>query len=213
MPNETQNLATLIEADRKLLVAREAFFKQGDAKGRMKALTAEVRKALSEGNTPDACVRLMLLTDVLAEASGGEAIKLLLEILGHEEPGVRVAAGESLVEALSHRWSEGAKVVDGALANMAPEALRELPFVLIETGELGVVALLSKLLAHKDGDTAAAAIEAFVEIGDRSQLEAIRKLVGDKRPLTVEDQDDEGEEATGGTVGDVAAEAVEVLSS
>jgi HEAT repeat protein len=212
MPNESQTLSALIDADRKLHRARAAFFEQGDTKGRVKAIAAEVRKAQSEGDSVDAGVRLMLMADLLIEVPGAESVKLLLEILGHEDPGVRVTAGEALVESLRDRWSETSKVIEGSFATLSVDALREIPFILIEAGETGVIALLAKLLAHKDGDTVAAAIEALVEVGDKSQLDAIRKLVGDKRPLTVEDQDDDGEEGSGGTVGEVAADALEILS-
>jgi HEAT repeat protein len=214
MANESRSLTDLIEADRKLHRARATFFEQGDNKGRAKAIAAEVDKAFGAGDSVDAGMRLILLADLLVEIPSPDSVKLLLKILGHDDPGIRVSAGEALIEVLSDRFGEASKVIEASVASgLGSEALRELPFVLVEAGEPAGIPIIAKLLAHADADVAASAIEALVEIGDRSQIDAIKKLVGDKRELSVEEQDDAGDEGSGGTLGELAAEAVEVLGA
>lgn len=212
MANESKLLSDLIEANKRMLRARDAFFEQGDNKGRSKAITSEVDRALAAGDAGDAGIRLILVADLLVEIPGPESVKSLLRILGHEDPGVRVSAGEALVEVLSDRWGEASRTVESAIATLSTEALRELPFVIAEVGEAAGGAIIAKLLAHADADVAASAIEALVELGDASHIDAIKKLVDDTRPLTAEEQEGE-EDADGGTLGELASDAVEMLST
>ncbi|MFO0557841.1 MAG: hypothetical protein U0269_38330 [Polyangiales bacterium] len=212
MANESKLLSDLIEANKRMLRARDAFFEQGDNKGRAKAIAAEVDRAMSADPASDAGVRLMLLADLLVEVPGQESVKSLLRVLGHEDPGVRVSAGEALVEVLSDRWGEASRSVELAIPSMSEEALRELPFVIAEVGEPAGGAIIAKLLAHADADVAASAIEALVEMGDATQLDAIKKLVGDKRALTAEEQEGE-EDVDGGTLGELASDAVDMLTN
>jgi HEAT repeat protein len=125
---------------------------------------------------------------------------------------VRVTAGEALVEVLSDRWAEASRSVEAAIPTMTVEALRELPFVVAEVAEPAGGAIIGKLLSHADADVAASAIEALVELGDASHLDAIKKLVGDTRALTAEEQEGE-EDVDGGTLGELASDAVEMLSA
>ncbi|MBL8680523.1 MAG: hypothetical protein JNK05_15205 [Myxococcales bacterium] len=211
MGNESKHLSELIEANRRLFRARDAFFSSGDNKARSKALAAEVDRALAGEPSVDAGMRLILLADLLVEIPGNESVQALLRILGHEDPGIRVSAGEALVEVLSDRWGEASRVVESAVATtLTTEALKELPFVLAEVGEPAGSSIVAKLLSHADADVAASAIEALVELGDATHLEAIKKLVDDKRPLSSE-EDEEGEEDSGATLGELAADAVSVL--
>jgi HEAT repeat protein len=212
MANESKLLSDLIEANKRMLRARDAFFEQGDNKGRSKAIAAEIDRALSADAAPDAGLRLILVSDLLVEIQGPEGVKSLLRILGHEDPGVRVTAGEALVEVLSDRWAEASRSVEAAIPTMTVEALRELPFVVAEVAEPAGGAIIGKLLSHADADVAASAIEALVELGDASHLDAIKKLVGDTRALTAEEQEGE-EDVDGGTLGELASDAVEMLSA
>jgi HEAT repeat protein len=211
---ESKHLSELIEANKRLHRARDAFFSSGDNKSRARAVSHEVDRALAAEPSVDAGLRLMLLSDLLVEIPGQESVQCLLRILGHEDPGIRVSAGEALVEVLSDRWGEASRVVETAVdRTLTIDALRELPFVLAEVGEPSASKIIAKLLSHEDADVVASAIEALVELGDRSQLEAIRRLVDDPRPLSAEDEDEGDEEASAGaTLGDLAADAVEVLS-
>jgi HEAT repeat protein len=212
MANEGKLLSDLIEANKRMQRARNAFFEHGDNKGRAKAIAAEVDRAMSADPASDAGLRLMLLADLLVEVPGQESVKCLLRVLGHEDPGVRVSAGEALVEVLVNRWGEASRAVELAIPSMSEEALRELPFVIAEVGEPAGGAIIAKLLAHTDADVAASAIEALVEMGDATQLDAIKKLVGDKRPLTAEEQEGE-EDVDGGTLGELASDAVDMLTN
>ncbi|MCA9618983.1 MAG: HEAT repeat domain-containing protein, partial [Myxococcales bacterium] len=90
-------------------------------------------------------------------------------------------------------------------------ALVELPYLLTEIPEPGVVTLLAKFLAHDDPDGVAAAIEALVEVGDPSAVGALEKLRDDKRKTRLGDE----EELEGGdvTVGELAEEAIQLLQA
>src|SRR6185369_4791393 len=90
-------------------------------------------------------------------------------------------------------------------------ALPELPYILAEVPEPGVVKLLAQFLAHRDPDAVAAAIEAIAEIGDPAAIKVLEPLVGDER--TVELADDGSEATSEATLGELAGEAIELLQS
>ncbi|MDP3274440.1 MAG: hypothetical protein Q8Q09_04545 [Deltaproteobacteria bacterium] len=213
MSNEAKALSALLEANHKLNVARSDFQENGSTDAKIKAITAAIEQAFAAGDSTDAGLSLILMTDVLVEVQSPVAAKLLLRVLGHTDPGIRVSAGEALVELLAENWNDGAKAIESYIATdgASLDALRELPFVLAEVAEPAGAELIAKLLAHKDADVAASAIEALVELGNDEHMDAMRALVSDKRELSVEEDDDSG--VAGGTLGELANDALEVLST
>jgi len=80
----------------------------------------------------------------------------------------------------------------------------------VEIPEPGVTKLLGQFLRHGDADAVAAAIEALVQVGDPSAARMIEPLVDDMR--TVELDEDGSESSTELTIGELAEEALEILS-
>lgn len=201
-------LARVLEADRALREAQEAFFQGGDERALSAVIAREIDDAWSHRDHDEGTARLIRLADLLTELGGAAAARLLVRLLGHEEPAVRVAAGEGLYELGCDRYAEVARAIEAEVDKGADTvALAEAPFVLAELGEPGGVKICLKLLKHKDPDVVGAAIEGLAQLGDPSALKDIEALRNDRRELTVEEESDQG----GVTVGDLAAEASEHL--
>jgi HEAT repeat protein len=158
----------------------------------------------------EAVVKLVCAARLLGEFEGAEVADALVDVLGSVHPEARSEAGEQLQGLAYDRFKEVALAVERALERFeGGHALVELPYVLADIPEGGVVRLLSKFLSHEDGDAVAAAIEALVEVGDPAALEPLKGLTGDKRVSRIGDEDDpEGGEVT---VGELAEEAIEIL--
>ncbi len=87
-------------------------------------------------------------------------------------------------------------------------AFSELPYLLADIPEPGVLKLLARFLAHRDPDAVAAAIEAVVEIGDPAALPLLDPLLTDPRKIQLED--DGGTEGDA-TIAELVAEARTLL--
>jgi HEAT repeat protein len=72
-----------------------------------------------------------------------------------------------------------------------------------------VTKLLGLFLGHEDPDAVAAAIEAIVEIGDPTARPKLERLANDTR--TVELAEDDDEEPSEVTIGELASEALALL--
>jgi HEAT repeat protein len=171
-----------------------------------------IRTAQREGDEDEASLRLVRIASLLGEHEGPRVVDALIDVLGSEHVEARRAAGEEL-EALAYdRFKEVALGIERALKRLpkGSPALRELPYVIAEVPEPGVARLLGQFLKHQDPDAVSAAIEALVEIGDPSSAELIEPLVGDAR--TVELEEDEGGGTSEVTLGELAEEALGLLS-
>lgn len=103
--------------------------------------------------------------EVLADVEGAEVADLLIDILGSEEPEARGAAGEALQSHAFDRFKEVALGIERALQRLPAGhlALAELPYVIAEVPEPGVIKLLGLFLKHADPEAVAGALEASVE--------------------------------------------------
>lgn len=176
----------------------------------MDAMTAEVDAALKSDDEDEAAIRLVCVARLLGELDGPDVADLLVRVLDSEHPEARSEAGEQLQGLAFDRFKEVAEAVERALDQLGKgaNALVELPYVLVEVPEGGVVTLLSKFLAHEDADAVAAAIEALVEVGDPSAVKALEKLTEDERTSVLGEEDDDEAEVS---VGALASEAIELL--
>ncbi len=169
--------------------------------------------ALGTGGEDEAIV-LSCIAEALGQFEGGaKIVDTLISILGSEEPEARFSAGEVLEELVYSRFKDVALGVERALERLPPgnPALAELPYLLAEVPEPGVVKLLGKFLRHSDPEAVAAAVAAAAAAGDPALLPEIDKLLSDGRTVQL---DDEEEESTGQvTIGELAAEASELLSA
>ncbi len=211
---DTNVLVKLFDAEKSFRQAREAVFAEMSDDLLVKGVGAEIDRSMPQSSSEDAGFRLMLCAEMLEAVPCKESARLLLVILNHEEPGIRVSAGEALVNMLEERWRDASQAVEAAIkSGTSLHALREVPFVLAETGEPGAGALIAKLLTHADADVVASAIEALVEMGDGTYRADIERLSKDPRALAAVETE-EGESAQeSGTVGELAAEAAKILES
>ena len=90
-------------------------------------------------------------------------------------------------------------------------SMPELPYILAEIPEPGVVKLLGQFLTHADPDAVAAAIEAIAELGDPQAIKLLEPLAHDER--TVELADDGSDATSEASIGELATEAIELLQS
>jgi HEAT repeat protein len=166
---------------------------------------------LDELDEDEASLRLVRIAEVLGEMQGPRVVDLLVDILGCDEPEARHAAGEALSGLAFDRFKEVALGVERALERLptGSPALAELPYVLAEVPEPGVLKLFSRFLAHPDPDAVAGAIEALVESGDPSVLPMLEPLAADSRKVQLEDEGGTEGEAT---IAELVAEARSILA-
>ncbi len=190
------------------LVARIAATEPGAEKDSAKKDSAE--HSADHRGAEEATATLVCVARLLGEFDGPEVADALIDVLNSEHPEVRNEAGEQLQGLAYDRFKEVELAVERALERLAvgSNALVELPFVLAEIPEGGVTKLLSKFMAHDDPDAVASALEALVEVGDPSALDAVKVLLGDKRRTRPRDEEADDTEVT---LGELAAEAVELL--
>ncbi|WP_394850401.1 HEAT repeat domain-containing protein [Pendulispora brunnea] len=166
--------------------------------------------ALANSDRSELQLRLTRAAELLSDLEGPQTVDLLIRILGCDEPEPRHAAGEALQEHAYDRFKEVALGVERALERMKPgdPALSELPYLLAEVQEPGVLKLLGRFLTHPDPDSVAAAVEALVEYGDPASVSMLAPLTKDTR--TVQLEDETGEEGRI-TIGELASEARDLL--
>lgn len=201
-----KNLASLFDAERRVRELHDKI-SDGDATVVLDAIARALDKANKEPNEDEASLRLERLAALLGEQEGPRPVDLLIDILASDIPEAREAAGLQLEGLAYDRFKEVAKGIERALKRLplGSPALPEMPYLLAEVPEPGVVKLLELFLAHEDPDAVAAAIEVSVTLGDASIVRHIEKLTGDKR--TVE-MTDENEEAAEVTIGELAEDAL-----
>jgi HEAT repeat protein len=212
-PDPSALLKALFDAER---AAREAHdeLAEADPARALPALAAATREALDlvTDDEDEASLRLARICAVLGEMEGPRVVDLLVDVLASEAPEARQAAGEALSGLAFDRFKEVALGVERALDRLPPgsPALAELPYMLAVVPEPGVTKLLSKFLEHRDADAVAAAIEAFVEVGDPAAIRLLKPLAGDTRRVELED---EGGTEADATIGELASEACDLLGA
>ncbi|MFO0758872.1 MAG: hypothetical protein U0359_20435 [Byssovorax sp.] len=176
------------------------------------ALTDALKAANKEPNEDESALRLVRIAALLGEHEGPRVVDALIDILASEHPEARKAAGDELEEMAFERFKDVASGVERALKRLpiGSPALPELPYLLAELPEPGVMKLLGLFLAHKDPEAVAAAIESLVEIGDPAGARLLAPLKNDDRTVELADEGDEA--ASEVTIGELAAEALELLS-
>ena len=128
-------------------------------------------------------------------------------------PQVKPAAKRERLESLAFdRFKEVARGVERALKRLpvGSPALPELPYLLAEVPEPGVVKLLEQFLSHEDPDAVAAAIEVAVEVGEPSIAASIEKLKDDKRTVEMSDENEDTAEVT---IAELAADALSIFEA
>jgi HEAT repeat protein len=179
-------------------------------------LTEAVERARKLTDEPERIARLESVAKILGSITGPAAVDALIDILGSEEHEARHTAGVVLEEIAFERFKEVALGVERALAKLPPDhlALSELPYILIEVPEPGVIKLVHRFLEHSSEEVAAAAIEACVELGDPSSVPKLAKLERDTRLVELdEDGEPDRNSDASVTIGELAKEARLLLQS
>jgi HEAT repeat protein len=176
-------------------------------------LSGALSAALREPSEEEASLRLTRIAALLGEHEGPRVVDALIDVLSSDHPEARRAAGEELEGLAYERFKEVAGGVERALKRLpaGSPALPELPYILAEIPEPGVLRLLGQFLAHADPDAVAAGIEAIAELGDPEAIKLLEPLRHDER--TVELADDGGDATSEASIGELAGEAIELLQS
>jgi HEAT repeat protein len=177
------------------------------------ALSVALAAALREPNEDEASLRLVRIAALLGEHEGPRVIDALIDVLSSDHPEARRAAGEEIEVLAFERFKEVAGGIERALKRLplGSPALPELPYILTEVPEPGVVRLLGQFLAHPDADAVAAATEVIAELGDPAAIKLLEPLTEDTR--TVELADDGSDTTSEASIGELAGEAIELLQS
>ncbi|MEM6959144.1 MAG: hypothetical protein AAF645_25910, partial [Myxococcota bacterium] len=108
------SLNAVFEADRALRTAERSLL-AGDKSALVKELAAAVTEAKGLGDVVEASMRLERLADLCAQVPGPEMADALIAILDEDEPSVRFAAGEALLDVAYDYYAEVAHAIDRAL--------------------------------------------------------------------------------------------------
>ncbi len=194
----TQALGEIFRLERQADELRSQILR-APAEATLDAITKAVATARAEREDLQRSMRLMSIVSILSHLNGPSVIDLLMDILGDEEPETRHAAGTVLYQAAHERFKDVALGVERALDRLPVDspALCELPYILMEIPEPGVVKLLSRFLRHSSAEVVASALEASLEVGDPSLAGTIATLEKDARTVELEPEDD-GECCHGG---------------
>lgn len=206
-----QTLVSLFDAERRVRKLHDELA-GADTNALLAAVEGSIEKARKEADQDEASLRLERLAALLGDVEGPRAVDLLIDILATDLPDARGAAGEQLEALAFDRFKEVAKGIERALKRLpaGSPALPELPYLLAEVPEPGVLKVLESFFAHEDADAVAAAIEVAVEIGDPSIAKHIEKLRGDARTVEMSDENEESAEVT---IGELAEDALDIFAS
>jgi len=204
-----QSLTDLFEAERRVRKLHEEL-SDAPAERLLDAVERAISGAFEHKDADESELRLERLAMVLGELEGPRAVDLLIDIVAAPVPDARTVAGEQLEGLAFERFKEVAKGVERALKRLpvGSPALPELPYILSEVPEPGVVKLLELFLKHEDPDAVAAAIEVSVEIGDPSIVKHLEPLKDDKRVVEMSDENDESTEIT---LGELVVDALDIF--
>jgi len=207
----TDALDSLFQAEREARRWHDELVAHGEADrdGLVAALRLSVVAAEAEDDD-EANARLVALARLLGELEGPDVADLLIDVLASEHPEARRESGEHLQGLAFDRFKEVALAVERALDRLPIDspALVELPFVLVDVPEGGVVKLLTMFLENEDPDVVAAAIEALAEVGDPAAIKPLSDLERDDRVAALGDDDG----AVQVTISELAADAIAMLS-
>ena len=207
MSSPKEALQAIFDAERALRAHERALLELEDGALRA-ALTAAVAEASKLEDRSESVLRLERLADLCAQVDGPQMVDALIAILDHDAPSVRVQAAEALVDVGFERYAELARGVERAIADGKQlNALQELPWALVEIAEPSARPLIARLLAHREVEVVASAVEALAELGDPAAIADLTPLQDDPRPIELED--DEGLQSA--TLGDLVTESIEAL--
>ncbi len=208
MPPADQHLESIFAADRALRAAEKELLAQPPGQV-AELLVGQVSAAKKLEVGAERTMRLERLADLCAQVPGPKTIVALIDVLDEEETSTRALAGDALLDVAYDRYAEVARAIEQAVAaNRQGPAMAELPWIVQEVGEPSALKLIGSFLKHRDAHVVASAIEALSELSDPDAIDLLVPLTKDTREAVV----DEFEEETAGTIGQLATEAIAVLT-
>src|SRR5688572_13173067 len=131
-----EHLDAMFRADRSLREEETQLLASGEAAALETLLAEAVEEARGLRDRREGAMRLERLADLCAQVQGPRMVDALIDILDDEDPGVRVAAGEALLDVGYERYAEVARAIERALEKKRTgPAMSELPWLLAEVGE------------------------------------------------------------------------------
>ena len=186
-------LEQIFDADRALRAAELELLDQ-EPEQLSSLLSVAVTTAQKLADAEEGALRLERLADLCSQVPGPQMADALISILDDDEPSVRHAAGEALLDVAYDYYAEVARAIDRVLdVGSTGPGMCELPFLLAEVGEPGATKQLKRFLKSESPEV----------------VDALRALANDEREVTIVDFEDE----TKATVGQLATEAVAALES
>jgi len=198
----------IVALDQKIAELRDRF-DDLPVEERAAALEAAMKSALDEVGEDDPVPLALVRCADLLYGLADRAAQILAGGLEHPSTEVRHLCGECLLDLADEGVETVAPAIERALASGGQMA-REMPFILALTEEEAAVPYIERFLELEDPEAVAGAIESLADLESVESAAAIRKLVGDGRTVTL-DEDADGDEEW--TVGQLAEEALEVLES
>lgn len=203
-----QIIQKIIELDEKIAVLKVEFdsLPSGD---REKALAEYFSGETDKiGEDDDISVGVVRAAEMLLSSGGDKTAEVLGAGLAHPNPDVRLICQDALAHLAEDGLDRIMPLVEKALKNGGALG-EEVPFLLSEVGNPEVAPILERFLKHSEADVVASAIEALADYGDPASVQALEKLLEDKRMVTVLDEQDKEVECT---IGQLAKDAVDMLS-
>ncbi len=209
-PNAQELLEQLFDAERRARELEAALLASARGDELERSIGKAVEHAFELSDSTEQNARLTRLADLCAQVQGSKMADALIQILNHEDPQVRVAAGEALRDFAYDRYAEVARAIERAFErDLAGPALSEIPWILAEIAEPSAIPLIGRCLKHRDPEVVASGIEALAELGDPEVVPLLKALTQDKRVVEL----DEGENAFSTTLGELASEAIAELDA
>ncbi|MDH5675870.1 MAG: HEAT repeat domain-containing protein [Myxococcales bacterium] len=207
-PDPKATLEAIFDADRQLRL-RERELLAGDEKSVAELLSREVQQALELEDLEESSMRCQRLADLCAQVPGPAMVDALIALIDLAPTSARVEAYDALLDAAYDRYAEVARGIERALDNERHlSAMGELAFLLAEVQEPSALPLIARVLKIDDVRVQASAIEALVTLGDAAAIEHLEAFEEDERQLPPDPEDPGFEQ---GTLGELAAEAIEAL--
>lgn len=203
-----QIILKIIELDEKI-AGLKAEFDALQTGEKETALTAYFNGELEKlGEDDDISVGLVRAAEMLLSSGSDKTARVLGAGLVHGNQDVRLICQDALAHLAEDGLERIMPLVEEALTKGGALG-EEIPFLLAEVSLPDVTPLLERFLKHAEADVVASAVEALVDYGDPSSVQALEKLLEDKRVVTVLDEHDREVKCT---IGQLANDAVDVLS-
>ncbi|MBN2803059.1 MAG: HEAT repeat domain-containing protein [Deltaproteobacteria bacterium] len=207
--NAGQLIEKIIELDEEILKLQDEF--DGIAeKDRESALAKEIDQIISTVSEDDIVpMKLFRMIEMAVTLDNGPVF--LAERMSTKNDEIREQLGYALIEIANEDGLDSIMPAIELAIKKDDLSTLDMPYVLGRIEDPMVSSQLVRFLDNKNVKVVYAAIEACVHIGDPDSIEALKKLVDDKREIPVED-DELGEDEVI-TVGQMATEAITLIES